>query len=147
MQSERKGSSRASGYCDTLCAAGKEARNGTRRRPVARKDVMSDQTILVTGAADFIRSGLTNFLFARTTGAIKAVFGGVPIRRFNHGTMRRDFAHIDGVICVVLRPVDQIGRDDGAARVLHPILQSSSGSADRCGSGSGERNGPHCGQG
>jgi len=106
---------------------------------VARKDVMSDQTILVTGAADFIRPGMVSFLSVRTTKAIGMILGEVPTGRFNHGTMRRDFAHIDGVIRVVLRPVDQIGRDDGPARDLQ---QTSSGSADRCGSGSGEEIGP-----
>ncbi|CAN7324367.1 hypothetical protein LJR220_002851 [Bradyrhizobium sp. LjRoot220] len=101
---------------------------------------MSDQTILVTGAADFIRPDMTNF---PRTGAIP---GGAPIGLFNHGKMRRDFAHIDDDTRVVMRLVDRVRRDDGPARILQG-RRSSSGSAAPCGSGSGEGVWPLCGQG
>jgi UDP-glucuronate 4-epimerase len=53
-----KGSSGTTGYCDTLDTAGKEARAGAAEPNGALNgtlgDMMSDQTILVTGAAGFI---------------------------------------------------------------------------------------------
>jgi UDP-glucuronate 4-epimerase len=46
----------------------------------------------------------------------KAILEGTPIKLFNHGSMRRDFTHIDDVKRIVLRLVDRIPQDDGAGR-------------------------------
>jgi nucleoside-diphosphate-sugar epimerase len=91
---------------------------------------MSDWAILVTGAAGFTGFHVARGLSAEgrnvlgPDGPAMSIGKTTPIRRFNHGGMRRDFSHIDHGSGVVLQLADRIFDAGGGRRRCGPAMSA-----------------------